>query len=184
MPPNAGFVRYGADRMRGDVGQQVGAGRCTDLVVDHGQHVALAGQLDHGAREVAAARGVDPAGAKDQVLAAAGADVVLAVELGAAVNRQRAGRRVFAARAAAAAVEDIVGAVVDEPGAERLGLLGQHARRLGVQRGRELGLALGLVHRRVRGGIDDDVGPERAHGLGELRRLGEVGVIVSAVEVE
>ena len=85
------------------------------------------GQPEHRAREVAAARRVDPAGAQDQVAAAAGADRLLAFELGAAVDAERAGGRVFVRAAAAAAVEHVVGAVVHQPGAERRGLARQHA---------------------------------------------------------
>jgi hypothetical protein len=36
----------------------------------------------------------------------------------------------------------------------------------------------------VRRGIDDDLGLERAHGVGEPRRTREVGVVIRAVEVE
>ena len=70
---------------------------------------------------------VDPAGAKDQVPAAARADQLLAFELGAAVDAERAGRRPLGPRRAAAAVEHVVGAVVDEPGAARRGLAREHA---------------------------------------------------------
>ena len=63
--------------VRGHVGQQFGAGGRADLVADDLERVALGGQPQHGAREVAAARGIDPARAQDQVAAAAGADELL-----------------------------------------------------------------------------------------------------------
>jgi hypothetical protein len=170
--------------VRREVGQQVGAGGCAELVVDDVQRLALGRQLEHGAREVAAARGINPARAQDQMAAAAGADGVLAVELGAAVHRQRRSGRVLGARRMAAAVEHIVGAVVHQPGALRRRRVGQHARRFGVDGRGELGFGLGFVHRGVRGGIDDHVRPQRAHRVRQALRLREVGVVVGAVEVE
>ena len=76
--------------VRGDVGQQVGAGGRADLVVDHRQRVALV----RASRSIVLAKlppraRVDPAGAKDQVPAAARADQLLAFELGAAVDAER-----------------------------------------------------------------------------------------------
>jgi hypothetical protein len=167
VPASPGRQRR-AQRVGGDVGQQIGPGGRADLVVDDVQRVALGGQAQHRAREVAAARGVDPAGAQDQVAAAAGADQVLAFELGAAVDAQRPGRRVLVARRVAAAVEDVVGAVVQQPGARASAALRQHAGGGGVERARQVGLALGLVDGGVRGGVDDDLG---RHLVDQRRKL-------------
>ena len=82
-----GTLRQHPQRLGGHVGQQLGAGGRADLVVDHGERLALGGQAQHGAGEVAAARRIDPAGAQDQVAAAAGADRLLAGEL--ACGRRR-----------------------------------------------------------------------------------------------
>jgi hypothetical protein len=74
----------------GHVGQQVGAGGGAELVGHHGEAVALLCQAQHGLGEVAAPRCVHPARAEDQVLAAAGANGSFAVELGLAVDAERA----------------------------------------------------------------------------------------------
>ena len=59
-----------------DIGRRVGdprcRGRCTDLVGDHAQFVALTRQPQHGAQEVLAVRGIHPGRAQDRVARAAG----------------------------------------------------------------------------------------------------------------
>ena len=60
----------------------------------------------------------------------------------------------------------------------------QHPRRGGVEQARKLGLALGLVYGRVGGGVDDHVGAQGAHGVGDTRRIGKVTAVFGAVEVE
>ncbi len=174
----------GAGHQRREVGQQVGPGGRADLVVDHVQFGLRGRQAQHRLGEVAAARGVDPAGAQDQVPAAALADLPLAIELGAPVDRQRAGGRVFGARLVAAAVEDVVGAVVHQPGAGRRGAAREHAGRVGVDRLGEVGLRFRLVDGRVGGGVDDQVGTDGLHRGRERGGLREVGREVAALEVE
>ena len=173
-----------ADGVRGDVGQQVGTGGCAPLVVDDGQALALLCQAQHGLGEVAAARGVDPAGAQDQVLATRLLDALLAFQLGAAVDAERCRRIGFHPGAGSAAIKHVVGAVVHQPGAQARRLLGQHARRSGVEGAGELGLAFGFVHGGVGGGIDDDVGAQRAHGVGKACGVAEVAAVLGAVKVE
>ena len=72
----------------GDVGNQRGSGGRAPLVVDDAKLLALGRQAQHGFDEVAAARGIHPAGAKDQVRATTGGDSLLAFELGGAINVQ------------------------------------------------------------------------------------------------
>ena len=106
----------GADRMGGDVGQQIRAGGRADLVVDHAETVALAGQPQHRLGEVAAARAIHPTGAEDQVIATGSPDQLFAFQLGRAIHTQRRGGIGFQPRLVAAAVEHIVGGVMDQPG--------------------------------------------------------------------
>jgi hypothetical protein len=174
---------HGANRVCGDVGQEFGAGRGADLVGDDFQLVALFRQTQHGLGEVGAARGVDPAGAEDEVARAAG-DGLFAFELGLAIDAERAGGVGLFPRRRAAAVEDVVGRVVDEPGAELLGFVGEDAGGERVDRAHEFGFGLGLVDGGVRGGVDDDVGLHLADGFGESGEVGEVTAVVGAVEFE
>ena len=81
-----GLAQALADRVSGDVCDQLGTRRCAKLVVDDGQAFALLGQAQHGFGEVGAARGIDPAGAKNQVLRTGGLDQPLAFELGATID--------------------------------------------------------------------------------------------------
>ncbi len=69
-------------------------------------------------------------------------------------------------------------------GAELFGRLRHDAGRGGVELARQICLALGLVHGRMRGGVDDDIGTHAPHRVGHLIGLAEVGGIVGAVEVE
>ena len=173
-----------ARHLRGQVGQQVRAGGCADLVVDDGQAFTLGRQAQHGLGEVAATRGVDPAGAQDQVPAAAGADELLALQLGLAVDAQGAGGGLLVAGSIARAVEDIVGAVVHQPGAGLGRAARQHARGGGVDRARQLGLALGLVDRGMRRGVDDQVRLDRRDRGRQRLGPAEVAVQLRAVMVE
>jgi hypothetical protein len=68
-----------ADRVRAHVRQQLRTGRRAELVVDDSKPLALLGQPQHGLREIAAARGIDPAGAKDQMSRAMLGDQLLAL---------------------------------------------------------------------------------------------------------
>ena len=81
-----------------------------------------------------------------------------AVALGLAVDALRVGGIVFRVGALLGAVEDVVGGVVDDEGAEPGSLLAKNARRNGVDRKGRLAVGFGLVDGGVGGGIDDDVG--------------------------
>ena len=84
------------------------------LVVDDGEAFALLRQAQHGLAKLPP-RGVDPAGAQDEVLGAGLLDELFAFELGAAVHAQGRGVSV-STQGGAAAVEHVVGAVVHQPG--------------------------------------------------------------------
>ncbi len=173
-----------ADCMGRGVGQQVGARGCAPLVVDDGQPLALLCQPQHGLGEIAAAGPIDPARAQDEVPCAARLDPLLAFELGAAIDRQRRRHVVFRPGAGATAVEHVVGAVVHQPCTQAGGLLGQHAWRGRVEGAGQVRLAFGLVHSGVGRGIDDDVGPQGAHGAGDVVGPGEIPAVRGAVEIE
>ncbi len=121
---------------------------------------------------------VDPAGAQDQVFAADGLDRLLAGQLAGAIDAQRVRRVVLVVGFGLAAVEHVVGGVMDQRHAEARGFFGEHLRAAGIDR--EGLLAVGF--RRVDGGIgrrvDDQVRPQQAHLLANLLRYGEVQRIV------
>ena len=61
-----------------------------------------------------------------------------------------------------------------QQGTQGGGFTGEDAGGQGVEGAGEVGLALGLVHGGVGGGIDDEVGGHGAHGGGEAFRVGKV----------
>ncbi|MCY1531418.1 hypothetical protein D9M68_666420 [compost metagenome] len=103
-------------------------------------------------------QGIHPAGAQDQVRAADGLDRLFASELAAAVGAQGVGRVVFAVGSRLAAVVDVVGGVVEQRDAERGRFFRKHAGSRGIDGEGRFGLAFRLVHRRVGGGVDQQVG--------------------------
>jgi uncharacterized protein YfiM (DUF2279 family) len=78
----------------------------------------------------------------------------------------------------AAAVEDIVGAVVQQPAAQRGHGAGQRPGGQRVDGVGGFGVALGLVDGGVGTGIDHDVGPQRQDGGGQF--VGPVQVTTAA----
>ncbi len=117
--------------------------------------------------------------------AAAGADRLLAVQLGLAVDAQGASGVVLAPGPLAAAIEHVVGAVVQQQRAAGLGFARQHGGRLGVDAARLFRLALGLVDGGVGGGVDDDVWLQRAHAGGDALQLAQVtaqAVLAGAIQ--
>ena len=75
-----------------DGSQQLCAGGRSPLVVNHRQALALLRQLEHGLGKVTAVRGIDPAGAQDQMPRAMRLNLPLTLELGLAVDIERRGR--------------------------------------------------------------------------------------------
>jgi len=133
---------------------------------------------------VYAARGVDPAGTKDQMPTATGLNGLLALQLGLAVHRQRRHRSLFVTRRRAAAIEHIVAAVVHQQRIQGQGLLRQHTRGRRIQQARQFGFAFGAVHGRVGRGIDDHVRAHRAHGLRQGLQLADVAAQRRAAAVQ
>ena len=64
------------------------------------------------------------------------------------------------------------------------GFAGEDKGGLRVEGAGELRFAFGLVHRGVGGGVDDDVGAQRAHGVGKACGVAEVAAVLGAVKVE
>ncbi len=84
------YVNYG-------LGEVVGVCRRAHLVEDNLELGLGRGQIQHGPAEVLAELAVEPGGADDEVAAAAGDDVLLAVEFGHAVDTGRSTLLVFPA---------------------------------------------------------------------------------------
>src|SRR5450830_1518198 len=74
------------DGMGGDVGDQISPRGGAKLVVNDGELVALLGQAQHGFGEVAPACGVDPTGAKNEVVGAVVSNAFFTVEFGGTVD--------------------------------------------------------------------------------------------------
>ena len=90
------------------------------------------------------------------------------------VHRLRVRRVVLAIRAIERAVEHVVGADVDEMGADLVGGRRDVADGVGVDRAGDLDVRLARVDGGVRRGVDDGVGPSVARSPTARRRVGDV----------
>ncbi|MNZ48352.1 hypothetical protein D3C78_660940 [compost metagenome] len=172
QPGRAGIAGGDArhQRRRGR-GEGRTAGRIAELVGDHAHLGALAQQALHGEQEVVAVAAVQPAATQDQVRPAGRSDGLFAAQLAVPVDIQRCAGVGFPVWPAEAAVEHVVGGVVQQPGAQRGGLLGHHGGSLGVEGEGCRRLALGLLHRGVRRGVDHQL---RSFGLQHAAQRGPV----------
>lgn len=163
---------------RDDMGGRVGDGTApcgrAVLVGDDAQFIALLRQSQHRQQEVLAAHAVHPTGAQDQVRDACGLDGLLACQLGRAIDVDGAGWVGLNVGRALAAVEDVVGAVVDHRCAELFGFFRHHAGRFAVDAHGKVRLAFGLVHCSVGGWVDDQVGLDAADDVAHLGQVGEI----------
>jgi hypothetical protein len=92
-------------------------------------------------------------------------DLVLAAQLGGAVDRPRAGGVPLDVRARLGAVEDVVGRHVAEVGTRPAAGVGHPPGPEGVHSERSLGVTLAGVDRRPGAGVHHDVGSDREDRL-------------------
>ena len=107
--------------------------------------------------------GIDPTGAQDQVLAACSRNRLLARQLALAVDTQWVRRVAFGVRGRFGAVEHVVGRVVNQRDAQRLGLFGEDAGGDGIDGERSVRLALGQIDGGVGRSVDDQSRAMGAH---------------------
>ena len=100
-------------------------------------------------------------------------------QLAFAVDAQRVGRVVFGVRRRFAAIEHIVGGVVDQWNAQRRRLFSKHARGDGIDRERQLRLAFSKIHGSVCGGIDDQVRLVRPYLSTDLLGLAQIQLVTA-----
>ncbi len=155
-PGHFRFILRYTDCMCGAVGQQLCSGRGTKLIVNDRHLATLFTKTQHGFSEVGAAGGIHPAGAEDQMTGTERSGLFTR-QLGFAVDVQRRGLVCLYPGCFTAAVEDVVGGVVHQPGAQRLGFFGDGGNAGGVEQLGEVAFALGFIHRGMRGGVDDHV---------------------------
>ena len=105
----------------------------------------------------------------------------LAFALGAAIDVERGRGVVLTPGTSTAAIEHIIGRIMHQPGTELLCFFRQHCGGQGIDRARQIRLAFGLVHRRMGGGIDDDLRCHTAYRFGKSRQIGEVGAQLATV---
>ena len=172
--PSAGLADAVAEDRRGRIRDPRRRRRRADLIGDHAQFVALACQAQHGPQEIRAVRGIHPGCAQDRVARATGADCRLPCKLAGAVHAERRGGIVFAIRARAAAVEHVIGRVVQQQRIHAGTRLRKRRRSFCIDPKRRLRLAFGAIHRGVGSRIDDHVRGGRAHKLGKRVRLVEI----------
>src|SRR5271157_5769538 len=113
----------------------------------------FAPQAQHSAQEVLTANVIDPCSAQNDVRTSAGDDRLVALQLGLAINAQRAGGVFLFVGTGLAAIVDVIGGVVDQQRTAAGAFLRDSRRSRGVDRARQLWLALGLVYGRVSSGV-------------------------------
>lgn len=96
-----------------------------------------------------------------------------------AVDAQRVGHIVFGVGRRLAAVEHVVGGVVDQRDAQGLGFFGQDTGRRGIDREGHIGLVLGLVDSGMRRRVDDQPGTMAADLLADLFGVGQVELVAT-----
>ncbi|RMT83547.1 hypothetical protein ALP39_04901 [Pseudomonas marginalis pv. marginalis] len=158
-----------------------GAGPCWRAnLVGHDAHLRfLLQQTLHGQQEILARVGVDPTGAQNQVFAAHRCNRLLARQLALAVDTQRVRRVDLGVGRRLAAVENVVGGVVNQRNAQGLGFLREDAGGDGVDGEGGVRFAFGLIDCRVGGGVDDQVGAMGAGLLADLLRFGQVELVAA-----
>ena len=161
----------GNDGVRG-ARQHDGSGGSANLVIDNREAVALAGQAQHGEQKVVAVRTVDPTGAKDEIFAADVCDGLFAGQLAGAVDVQWIGRVGFNPRLRLAAIEDVVGGVVNKERVTLKRLFGEDARRLLVDGVGEIALRFGAIDGSVGGSVENEIGRGAANQSAGLIGIG------------
>ena len=96
-----------------------------------------------------------------------------------AVDAKRVSRICFGVRRAFAAVEHVIGGVVDQRDAKRRRFFSQNARGLRVDGERRCFLALSLVDRRISRGVDDQIGTNAPDLLTNLLGLSQIKLIAT-----
>ena len=147
-----------------------------DLVRDNRQRVARFAQPQHGLHKVAAMRGKDPGRAQNGKAAPCGMDAMFPGKLGPAIAAQRPGGVIRLPGAGAAAVENIVCRYVQKRKAARCCRLRHPCRGRGVDPHRHVFIGLGLIHCRIGGGIDHNLGVAGGNRIGASVWLAQIGV--------
>ncbi|SAI68629.1 Uncharacterised protein [Bordetella trematum] len=163
-----------AQGVRRHIGDQVGAGRRTHLIVDHAQHGLAGSQAQHRPRKILALQAIDPAAAQHQMVRPRGGHRLVAGKLAAAILIERRGRTVLGIGRAFLAVEDVVARVMHQPPPAGAHFAGQQPGRLGVDLPGRFRLLLGAIHGGIGCGVDDHVGRDGAHRALQRSRVGQV----------
>jgi len=122
---------------------------------------------------------VHPTGAQDQVLGTARRDGQLTRQLAFAIHAQRVGGVVFGIGRRLAAIEHVVGGVVNQGDALGRRFFSKHARGDSIDREGQFRLVFGLVHGGVGCGNDEQVRLVRPHLGTDLVGLAKVQYIAA-----
>ena len=160
--------------MRRYIGQQLGAGGRAILVGHHLQVLALLPQPQHGAGKIVAAWRVQPAGPQNQMARLVLLQQTLALQLGLPIHIAGRGQIGLGPGARPAAIKHIIGRKMHHGSTLPGGLCRQQAHRSGIYLPRQLRLGLGLVYRRIGGGVHDQVGLHTAQAVQQGLRLAQV----------
>ncbi len=121
---------------------------------------------------------IDPAGPQNQVFPSDRLNRLFSGQLAGAVYAERLRHVRFGVGFALAAVEHVVGGVVNQRHAQPCGFFGQHLRSACIDCEGLLTVGFCRVHGRIGRGIDDQVRPHQTHLLADLLRVGEVQGVV------
>ena len=169
----------GLDQQR-ELGGQIGS-RCrrADLVTDHPDGFALAGQAQHGVDEVAALAAcpgppIQPAGAHDVVLWPGRPNEQLAGQFARPVSAERIRGIGLDIRRALRAVKDVVGADVHQGAVGGSAGQGELLSAQGVDPQRLARIPLDVIDPMKSGGVQDELGLEFGDTLGNGESVADV----------
>ncbi len=171
------------EELGADLGQQATPGGGADLVIHHLEFLPLPQQALHGEEEVLAIAAIDPTGAQYQGRGAGVEKPVFTIELGGTIDIEGAGFIILLVGALSLTGEDKIRGVMEDGHAALGEQAAQQAGGIPIDTLRQVLFSLGLVHRRVGGGVDDDIGPGLAEDPGNGLGVGQVqGPLPATIE--
>ena len=173
-PPLPSRRLVAQDGMGSHIRQQRGRCRGTGLVRHDLEHITLGCKAQDGFGKVTAVGAKDPAGPKNQAIGPTRLHRLFSVEFGFSVDALRVGYIVLCVGTGLGAVEDVIGGVVNNQGAEPFCFFTQDAGGHTINGLSKLRFGFGLVYSGISRRIDDDGRGHIAHQLANGIGVGEI----------